>query len=89
MPIYQYRNPTTGEVIERIRPVQDRDRAPRGFARVTAPQRVAVVRGILDPETPDAAIPRALKQLEHTIDHRAIARGSGFSTRQLREIWNV
>jgi len=89
MPIYQYRDQETGRIVELIRSVTNRDRAPEGFSRITVPQRVGVIRGMMDPETPDAAIPRALKDLEQTVDHRAIARGSGFSTRQLKEIWAV
>jgi hypothetical protein len=88
MPIYQYEN-EQGDVIEQVRTVQDRDLAPKGFRRITVPRSLAVVGGRIDPGTPDAAIPKALRDLEATTNHREIARQSGFTTRQLKEIWAI
>jgi len=42
-----------------------------------------------DPQSPDAAIPRALKQMEQTQSARAIAKGAGWSVNQLKETWKV
>lgn len=89
MPLYQYQHEGTGRLLELIQPVAQRDQCPKGYFRIRVPQRVGVIQGILDPQTPDAAIPRALKDLEQTVNHRDIARQSGFTTRQLREIWAI
>lgn len=87
MPLYQY---TDGDVVvELIRSVAERDECPRGFRRITVPQRVGVARGLIDPETPDAAVPRALKEYEQIKGHDAIARETGFSTQQMKRIWGL
>lgn len=43
----------------------------------------------LDPQSPDAAIPRALRQLEEKQSARAIAREAGWSVNQLKQAWNL
>lgn len=43
----------------------------------------------LDPGGPDAAIPRALKQLETRHSAREIARQAGWSVNTLKRVWKV
>lgn len=87
MPMYEY---TDGHVtVELVRPVAERDACPHGFRRVTVPARVGVVRGLIDPGTPDAAVPRALREYELTKGHDAIARETGFSTKRMKSIWGL
>lgn len=45
--------------------------------------------GALDPQSPDAAIPRALKQMEQTQSAREIAKGAGWSVNTLKRTWKV
>lgn len=91
MPLYEYTSATrTGQVrIELIRSVADRDRCPPGFRRVTVPARIGVARGLMDPGTPDMAVPRAFKEIEQRMGHDAIARQTGFSTKEVKRIWNI
>lgn len=42
-----------------------------------------------DPQGPDAAIPRALKQMEEKQSARDIARGAGWSVDTLKRTWNM
>jgi hypothetical protein len=43
----------------------------------------------MDPTGPDAAIPRALRELEKTTSARAIARGAGWSVNTLKRTWKI
>ncbi len=43
----------------------------------------------VDPQSPDAAIPRALKQMEQTQSARAIAKGAGWSVDTLKRTWKI
>ena len=48
------------------------------------------LRGLaLDPHGPDAAIPRALQQLETKQSARDIAHGAGWSVDTLKRVWKV
>ena len=88
MPVYEYVKVSTGAVIEFVVPVADRDQVP-GHKRITVPRRINVVSGAPDPTLPGQAVPRALKELEGTINHREIARQSGFSTEQMKQVWDI
>lgn len=91
MPVYQYENPTTGEVIEELRTIAARDLAPKGFARITVPVRLAIGGTSSTPicETDaEAAVPRAFRQLEETKSWRAIEKGTGFSRDHIRRVWD-
>jgi hypothetical protein len=86
MPIYEYSGPD-GCLIERCLPVDQRDRYP---GRVTIPRRVHVGRGLLEPSTVGAAVPRALRELEikHGGHGDRLAREMGFSSRrEIQRIW--
>jgi len=48
MPIYVYRD-DKGRVVEALRSVKERDNAPDGFERVTAPQSIFVANGAVSP----------------------------------------
>jgi len=89
MPVYQYRG-AQGELIELVRTIAERDQAPAGFARVTVPCRIGLT-GLgaarLDPAQPEAAVPRAFRQLEDTLSHREILANSGYTADEVKQIW--
>lgn len=87
MPVYEYRHEVTGQRIELVRPVAERDHCPPGYRRVTVPARLGVLTGALEDAHPDRAVPNALKQLEEKHSAREIARQSGFTVEQLKETW--
>jgi len=43
----------------------------------------------VDPQSPDAAIPRALKQMEQTQSAREISKGAGWSVNTLKKTWKI
>jgi len=51
---------------------------PPGFAGIRS-----------DPQGPDMAIPRALRELEKTQSAREIARGAGWSVNTLKRTWKI
>lgn len=92
MPIYQY---TDGDVVfEEWRPVAQRDVCPPNFRRIQVPERIGFVGGLagragIDPTCADASVPKALREYELTKGHDAIARETGFSTRRMKQIWDI
>lgn len=91
MPIYEYENLTTGEIIEAFRPVRRRNVCPPNTVRLmsrTGKPRVGK-EGLADPSTADVAVPRALKQLEETVPADRIERESGFSAKTLKRVWGM
>lgn len=88
MPVYQYENPATGEVVEELRTIAARDMAPEGFKRITVPVRVAFAGTTICETDPEAAVPRAFRQLEETKDWRSIEKGTGFSRDHIRRVWD-
>ena len=44
---------------------------------------------VLDPQSADRAIPRALRELEQTHSARRIAKDAGWTVNQLKETWKV
>lgn len=89
MPVYEYDDTVTGRVILLSRPVAERDAVAAGLKRRQVPSAVHFITGAPDPTGPDCAIPKALKELEQTQDHRKIAKGTGFSTQAMKEIWKI
>ena len=89
MPVYQYRDQRTGGIVELLKPVAERDNVAAGLARIAVPQKVMVVGGAVDPQSPDGSVPRAIRQMEATMSARDIARGSGFTVNQFKKIWNL
>ena len=90
MPLYEYEELDTGRLVELSRPMKLRDDCPPNLKRVMSrTSRPRVGRGPIDPATADAAVPRALKQLEETMPADQIARQSGFSTKEMKRIWNI
>ncbi len=88
MPTYQYIEVETGKEVEFNVPIQRRDQV-KGCNRVQIPRRLNVLGGAPDPTGPDQAVPRALRQLEEKMGHKEIAKQSGWSTSQLKDIWNI
>ena len=90
MPVYQYED-KEGRVVELVRPIAERDSAPRGFKRISVPGRVAVFGTSSDPleeSCADAAVPRALKALDNQTVHKMV-KESGFSVNKFKEVWGL
>lgn len=88
MPVYEYIDVKTGRTVEFAVPIVNRDKIP-GHKRITVPRRLHVVLGAPDPTDADQAVPRALHELEDTMNHRQIAREAGFTTEQLKHVWKM
>jgi hypothetical protein len=84
MPCYQYQDPETRQIVERILPVDQRDTFPH---RLQVPLRIFARRNIPSPNGLTAGVPAALKNLEEKHGAEAVARESGFSVRALQRIW--
>lgn len=91
MPVYEYRNKATGEVVELVRPVAQRDCVPGNLVRVTVPRRINYVQGVLDSTDADVSTPKGFRQLEETIPggYRAIEKQTGFSAEHIKRVWNI
>lgn len=87
MPTYQYEDTRTGQLVELQRAVDQRDQVPGHLKRITAPCSVRVLGG-RDPVSPEAAVPKALRQLEEKMPAAEIVRESGFTVEQYKRIWS-
>lgn len=88
MPLYQYRNKETGEVIELLRSVEDRDQAPAGFERVTVPERVGIPRGLTSEAGASFKVPRALREIEQgSCGAREISKHFGMPVDTIKKAW--
>ncbi len=86
MPLYEYENPVTGERVEEVRPVEQRDNAPKGFRRVTIPRRVYAHRGCPDLKDVDYATPLAFKDMERKgVSTREMEMAAGMSTEKIKQ----
>ena len=89
MPLYQFEDTRTGNLVELERPVAQRDCVPKHLKRVQVPT-FAIHLGRLDPAGADVAVPRALKQLEAGGKSASqIAKETGFSVPALKRIWKM
>lgn len=90
MPVYEYIEVKSGRTVEFAVPIVSRDKIP-GHKRITVPRRICVVPqgGTPDPTDADQAVPRALHELEDTMNHRQIAKEAGFTTEQLKHVWKM
>lgn len=94
MPLYDYIDKRTGKLVEIHRPIDRRDCVPPHLKRVvfgTAKNgRVnSFITGAIDPTSADAAIPRALKEMEATMSHQEICRQAGWSAETLKQTWKI
>ncbi|MEO0796307.1 MAG: hypothetical protein AAFX93_14150 [Verrucomicrobiota bacterium] len=87
MPLYNYRNCITGEVEEHFRTIAERDMVPGHLKREFVMPRMQIQTGAPDPDDSDHAAPRALKEIEEKHGADYVARETGYSTKQLKEIW--
>lgn len=90
MPIYQYHDLSTGQIVELLRPVAERDLVPSHLQRITVPERLGVHGSLapLDPHTADSSVPRAFRELELTMGHSELVKKVGFSRDHIRRVWN-
>ena len=90
MPVYEYENDKTGEVVETFRQVAQRDLAPKpGFRRVISRTSCKMGEGLQDPTNADQAGPRGLKQLEQIHGTSKLEREMGMSAKHLKKIWST
>lgn len=86
MPVYTIEN-EKGERQDIVRSVERRDCVPPGWKRVFVPTR-GFVAGVVEPESCEGSIPKALRQAEDKQNYRQIEKDTGFSVGQLRKIWD-
>ena len=87
MPFYSYRDTKTGAEIELYRPVAARDDVPSHLRRLP-PQRLGYVYEQRKAPTTDDRVRKELAKLEDTVGARELERGSGYSMRELKEVWH-
>lgn len=90
MPVYEYKDTTTGEIFECLVPVHDRDKPCRpGIVRISVPRRLNVV-GLTPAPTAESEAIAGFKRLEDDTDTaRQFERESGFSMREAARIWKT
>lgn len=90
MPIYEYLDKLTGELVELSKPIRLRDDCAPNLQRVMSrPARARIGAGVADPSHADQAVPRALKEEEQRIGTSELERLSGFSAKQMKRIWKI
>lgn len=89
MPLYDYENTKTGELVELYRPIAERDAVPAELRRFQVPCRIGLpfASTAVDPQCADVAVPRALKQMEITMGTRQLENAMGKSPGELKKIW--
>lgn len=89
MPIYVYEDMYTGERVEALQTVDDRDCMPNRYRRLM-PERIGVIKGIKDPRGAERSVPRALRDLElQGKNARHIAKEAGHSVDDLKQVWDI
>lgn len=92
MPLYKYRDTVTGETVEMVRRVSERDNVPPNYIRIPIPERIGILgtsSSPLDPHTAEAQVPKAYRQLEEKHGNREFLKESGFSTEEVKRVWNI
>ncbi|MEW6303499.1 MAG: hypothetical protein AB1705_08520 [Verrucomicrobiota bacterium] len=87
MPLYEYVDTRTGNTVELIKPVAQRDQVPSHLRRVTVPRRLHVTFGAPWEMDVDVQMPKGLRQMEERIGVGRMERESGFTAKQLKQIW--
>lgn len=90
MPTYVFEHKTTGQLIELVLPIADRDKAPKGYKRITVPFKVGYANAshLREPGV-DVAVPKAFREIEQGgTSAREIARQTGFSVDHIRRVFN-
>jgi hypothetical protein len=94
MPLYEYQDKDSGEIVERFapRPLSLRERyncPPHLMPVISLPGRPRIGRaGLRDPAHAEESIPRAFKECEQKIGTSETCRLSGFTAKQIRKAWN-
>lgn len=86
MPSYDYIEEKTGERVEFIVPIAERDAVP-GHRRLQVPPRLNTVGLAEDVLTQEYGVREGLKAMEHRYGADRIARESGFSVNDLKQTW--
>lgn len=90
MPIYEYQDKETGEIVELIRPARERYNCPPNLMPViSCPGRPRIAKGLPDPSLAEQSIPRAFKDCEQKLGTSETCRLSGFSAKQIKRAWNI
>ena len=83
MPLYVYRN-ERGQTVEMVKSVGNRDDAPDGFKRETAPQSIFVANGAIPPTDMKSNVMKGYYRDECENGSR---RKSSYSPRQIKAAW--
>ncbi len=69
--------------------MDERDNVPSYLERITVPDRVGYVGSLREEGTPEYQAPKGFRQLEEGgMSHGEIARQCGFSTSEIRRVWD-
>jgi hypothetical protein len=83
MPIYVYKD-EHGHAVELVRSVSERDNAPAGFRRVTAPQSIFVANGAMSPIDMKTNVMKGYYKDECENGSR---RKSSYTPKQIKAAW--
>ncbi len=86
MPLYDFINESTGERVEFIVPIAQRDAVP-GHRRIAVPPRLNTVGFAEDIHSQAYGVRQGLKHMEDTLGRDRIQRESGMSVRDLSAAW--
>ncbi len=67
----------------------DRDICPPGYQRITVPVRIGWVGCREDDSTTDYKMKASLKQMEDSIGRDRMVKESGYSVKQLQDVWET
>ena len=86
MPCYDYINEKTGERVEIIVPMSQRDSVP-GHKRILIPPHINTVGFAENPHTMEYGVRQGLKDMEERFGRDRIEREGRFKMNTLRETW--
>jgi len=87
MPIYEYEDRRTGEVVELFRNYSERDDVPKHLKRI--PSMPGLVYGFTPLPTDGESTIKALSKYEDSVGRQEIERQTGFSADELKKVWTA
>lgn len=86
MPLYDFIDESTGQKVELLVPIAQRDQVP-GHRRLAVPPRLNTVGFAEDIHSQAYGARKGLKEMESAYGRDRIVRDTGFSVNQLRQTW--
>lgn len=88
MPLYDFYDTRTGDIVELYRTVAERRNVPKHLRPMISSGHGGVDRKLCSEGNPDRAVPRALKQLSNE-QVNTMVKESGFSLDHYKRVWEV